>query len=120
MERRDKAGWRQEMGGEKEGKRNSGEPRRQNGRGRLGRSTWLVTRGWWGKGFQVNPLNKVTESPRPAWPQILFSSVSTPSRESQPTRGAPAGIFGKWQSPEAEPAMGTAGAAVTGAIMGEH
>ena len=42
MERRDKAGRRQEMGGEKEGKRNPGEPLRQNGRGRLGRSAWLV------------------------------------------------------------------------------
>lgn len=27
---------------------------------------WEGAHGWWGKGFQVNPLNKVTESPRPA------------------------------------------------------
>ena len=93
MERRDKAGWRQEMGREK---------------------------GRWGEGFHVNHLNKVTESCRPAWPQILFSPVSTPSRESRPTHGAPAGSLGKWQSPEAEPAMGRAGAAVSGAIVRDH
>ena len=93
MERRDKAGWRQGMGREK---------------------------GRWGEGFHVNHLNKATESRRPAWPQILFSPVSIPSRESWPTHGAPAGSLGKWQSPEAEPAMGRAGAAVSGAIMGDH
>lgn len=114
MERRDKAGRRQD--GRREGRERE---ILVNHADKMAGGGWEGACGGRAEGVQANPLNKVTDSPRPAGPQILFSSVSTPSRGSQPTHGAPAGIFGKWQSPEAEPAMGEAGAAVAGAIMGE-
>lgn len=112
MERRDKAGRRQD--GRREGREREILVTQTKRQGEAGKR--CVAGGL--REFRPTPKQS-DRQPQTSWAQILFSSVSTPSRESQPTHGAPAGIFGKWQSPEAEPAMGRAGAAVAGAIMGE-